>query len=93
MAIGVSILCILNYTIYLPLSLLFLVVSFLNAPVLAPGPGILSSVKCGIRAGLRVRLHGVFGAISKSNEMLTDSPPLCKSLLVSSHFTTHPGYV
>ena len=65
MAIGVSILCILNYTIYLPPGILFLVVGFLIAPVLAPGPGILSSVRFGIRAGLRVRLRGVFGAISK----------------------------
>ena len=71
MAIGVSILYILNYTIYLPSGILFLVVDFLIAPVLAPGPGILSSVRFGIRAGLRVRLRGVFGAISKSKETST----------------------
>ena len=68
MAIGVSILCILNYTVYLPPGILFLVVGFLIAPVLAPGPGILSSVRFGIRAGLRERLSGVFGAISKSKQ-------------------------
>ena len=67
MAIGVSILCILNYTVYLPPGILFLVVGFLIAPVLAPGPGILSSVRFGIRAGLRERLRGVFG-VSKSKQ-------------------------